>query len=266
MLLREIFDSSPEYQNHKVRQITTNQNRVNDASRRAAQAATMQAHSNHRTPIYATQAEWDNWVRMGGIEYAREMDLDRMNDPRIKQFKDDGAQQRDYIRSKLQQRGAMEAYDPRDPDSWMDDQNRENAQYAQTHYSQPADDNLSTDGTFSDSAAYANHKSRTKTAQRNRVDFAAQNAQYKANLSANSQHTSPVYSTQEEWNMWIKQGGLDYAQQMDISNMKKQQSAKHNVDYEERQAYIQSLRNKQALEKARVEKAQRANSQYGRHR
>lgn len=244
MKLVEIYDSSPEYQNYKVRQITANQNRLNDVSRNASHNATMAAHKNHTAPIYATQAEWDNWMRMGGIEFARQMDLDRMNDPRAKQFRSDADDRQNYIRSRLQQ-GMKEAYDPKDPDSWMDPTNRRNAEYAQTHYSQPADDTLTTDGTFSDSAAYANHASRTNTAQQNRERFAAQNARYKANLAANSQHTSPMYSTPEEWNMWVKQGGLDYAREMDISNLRKQQKAKHDVDYAERQAYIKSLEQKQ---------------------
>lgn len=256
MKLCELFDSSPEYQNYKVRQITANQNRVNNASRRVSQSATMAAHTNHVAPIYATQVEWDNWIRMGGIEYARQMDVDRMNDPRVKQTHADTVQQQNYVRNRLQQQrggGMSEAYDPNDPDSWMDDQNRKNAQYAQTHYSQPADDTLSTDGTFSDSMAYANHKSRTNSAQRNRVDFAAQNARYKADLSANSQHTSPVYATPEEWNLWVRQGGLQYAQQMDLGKKQNHDRAKHSVDYAERQAYIKSLEMKQKLRQQQLE-------------
>lgn len=243
MKLHELYDSSPEYQNYKVRNITANQNRVNNASRTASQAATMAAHSNHTTPIYATQGEWDNWLRMGGIEYARQMDLDRMNDPRAKQFQAKVKQQQSYVQSQLQRsQNTHEAYDPRDPDSWMDDTNRKNAQYAQTHYSQPADDTMTTDGTFSDSAAYANHRDRTRTAQQNRANFAKQNAEYKANMSANSQHTSPMYSTQEEWDKWVRDVDLHYAQGRDLENLKKQQLAKFNVEYEERQAYIRALK------------------------
>lgn len=237
----QTFGSSPEYQNNKVRNITANQNKVNNTSRNASQTATMAAHTNHTAPIYSTRGEWDNWVRQGGIEYAREMDLDHTSDARAAQFKKDGNDQHNYIRSKLNQ-NTNEEYDPKDPDSWMDQKNQKNAQYAQTHYSQPADDTMSTDGTFSDSAAYQNHAARTKTAQNNRTSFAKDNAIYKSNLSANSQHTAPTYSTPEEWNQWVRQGGLSYAQAMDVDNSKKQSKAKSDVDYAERQSYINSLK------------------------
>lgn len=237
----QTFGSSPEYQNNKVRNITANQNKINNASRNASQTATMAAHTNHTAPIYSTRGEWDNWIRQGGIEYAREMDLDHTNDARSAQFKKDGREQQNYVRSKLNQ-NTNEKYDPTDPDSWMDQKNQQNAQYAKTHYSQPADDTMSTDDTFSDSGAYQNHASRTKTAQNNRVDFAKNNANYKANLSANSQHTSPIYSSPEEWNQWVKKVDLDYAQQMDIDKGKQQSGAKFDVDYAERQAYINSLK------------------------
>ena len=246
----QTFSSSPEYQNYKSRTVTANQNKINNTSKIASNNATLSAHSSHTSPIYSTQGEWNNWVRKGGLEYAREMDLDHTNDSRVSQFKKDGNDQQNYVRSQLNQNTNEE----NDTDSQLDSTNQQNAQYAQTHYSQPADDTLSTDGTFSDNMAYQNHASRTKTAQNNRTDFAQNNANYKANLSANSQHTSPVYSSAEEWNQWVKQGGLDYAQQMDIYNSKKQQSAKFDVDYAERKSYIDSLNNQKQQQSKPVAK------------
>lgn len=236
----ETYGVSADYQNFKTKDITANQNKINNASRNASNNATLTAHSNHTSPIYSTQSAWDNWIRQGGIEYARQMDLDRTNDPRSKQFKTDADTQQNYVRSQLAP-NTNEEYDPADPDSWMDQTNQQNAQYAKTHYSQPADDTLTTDGTYSDSAAFSNYKSRKNSAQKNRVSGADQDANYKADLSAASQHTAPMYSTPEEWNMWVKQGGLDFAQQMDVDKSKQQRGAKSNIDYAEQQAYIRKL-------------------------
>lgn len=132
----------------------------------------------------------------------------------------------------------VESADPRD--AWMDPVNQKNAEYAQTHYSQPADDSVYTDGTFGDSAAYQNYKSRKNTAQQNKVNSASQDAAYNSDMSAQSQHTSPVYSTQEEWNDWVRKGGLEYARSMDLEYLKKDKTTKFNTDYAERQAYIRS--------------------------
>ena len=264
----DVLGSSPDYQNYKTRNITTNQNTINNASRNTSQNAVLTAHTKHFSPIYATQPEWDNWVRMGGIEYARQMDLDRLTDPRANQLNKDSSDQQNYVRSQLDKNtneeyelddpdnsespeSQMDAtnqqnsrYDPNNPESWMDATNQQNAQFAQTHYDQPADDTLRTDGTFSDNMAYQNHAARTKTAQNNRVNFAKGNAQYKADLSANSQHTAPVYSSPEEWNQWVKQGGLDYAQQRDIDSLKRQKSIKFGVDSAEQSAYVDALNNR----------------------
>ena len=124
------------------------------------------------------------------------------------------------------------------PNNGMDPVNQKNAEYAQTHYPQPASDSIYTDGTYGDNLAYQNYKSRKNTAQQNRVNSASQDASYKANLSANSQHTAPMYSTQAEWNQWVRQGGIDYARSMDLDNLNKKQKSSFDTDYAERQAYI----------------------------
>lgn len=126
--------------------------------------------------------------------------------------------------------------DPRD--AWMDPVNRKNAEFAQTHYAQPADDSVYNDGTYGDSMAYQNYKSRKNTAQQNRVNSASQDAAYKAKLAAHSQHTSPIYSSQEEWNTWVRQGGLDYARDMDLQKLSKDKKANYDVSSAEQQAYI----------------------------
>lgn len=135
-----------------------------------------------------------------------------------------------------------------DPDSWMDPVNRKNAEYAQTHYSQPDDDSIYNTGIHGDSAAYQNYKSRKNTAQQNKVNSGSMDAAYKATLAANTQHTSPIYSTQEEWDSWIRKGGIEYARDMDLDNLKKQKTSNFNTDYAERQAYIR-LQNQLAQQK-----------------
>ena len=117
---------------------------------------------------------------------------------------------------------------------------RNNAEYNKTNYPHPNDDTMYTNNTFGDNLAYQDFASKKNTAQQNRINNASRDASYKATLSAQSQHTSPVHASQEDWNMWMRQGGIDYAREMDIEQQKKKDRSTSDTDYAERQAYIRS--------------------------
>lgn len=117
---------------------------------------------------------------------------------------------------------------------------KNNAEYDKTNYPRANDDTMYTNNTFGDNLAYQNHASRKNTAQQNRINGAAKDANYTATMAAQSQHTAPIYATQEEWNQWVRQGDLEYARAMDLHKKTNKAQANFDTDNAERQAYIRS--------------------------